>query len=83
MMPLRLPSRTPTPRSRTARRMLPCRIRSKWCRLPPLSTISPTLSSTHGSARAACAGSRTVAAPGSRTGPGARGTLVMPFVAAG
>ena len=43
---------TGTPRSRTAARMLPCRIFSNCCLFRPLSTISPSLSRTHSSSAA-------------------------------
>ena len=49
MTPSRWRRSTGTPRSRTATRMLPCRIFSNCCLFRPLSTISPSLSSTHGS----------------------------------
>ena len=44
--------------------MFSCSMRSKWCRLPPLSTISPTFSSTHGSRNAAGPGTASVAGAG-------------------
>ena len=47
--------------SRIAALMLPCSSRSNCCRLRPLSTISPSLSSTHGSPTACCAVPATVA----------------------
>ena len=49
MTPSRWRRSTGTSRSLTAVRMLPCKIRSNCCLFRPLSTISPSLISTHGS----------------------------------
>ena len=49
MTPSRWRSSAGTPTSRTAARILACRMRSNCCLFRPLSTISPSLSSTHGS----------------------------------
>ena len=56
MTPSRWRRSTGTPRSRTATRMLPCRMRSNCCLFRPLSTISPSLISTHGSSGAGNSG---------------------------
>ena len=59
--PSRSSSSTGRPVSRIAARMLPWSSRSNCCLLRPLRTISPSLSSTHGSLTACCAVPATVA----------------------